>query len=294
MTRFRFSRLALALSLSVSAASAFHVDWDARAGTTWTENIGRSSRPTDWRDALSLEAGIIGTTRRTLAPNLTAALGLGVEGTSVPDYDRLSHVLAGPRVGLSYKAGLGPYVPVLSASGSANYREGPLHEARGWIVAGEVAASQRVTDQLKVVATGEWQEAYARQAAFTNRYQRLRAELVWDVTSRWQATAGYGKLWGDVTANASWPVWGTALGGGLGPAVQAYYRGTGQAVTNIFAPGWVSYRVKAEVTSWWLGLSPALTDASALALRYENNHTVNKVGVAYQMDQWSLSYLYRF
>jgi hypothetical protein len=65
-------------------------------------------------------------------------------------------------------------------------------------------------------------------------------------------------------------------------------------VTHLFGPAWVTYRVTGRVSFWWLELSPVLGPNTSLPIRYDSLFSVNKIGIKYRQDQWSVSLLHRF
>ena len=56
----------------------------------------------------------------------------------------------------------------------------------------------------------------------------------------------------------------------------------------------MTYRVTGRVSFWWLELSPAIGRDTSLPVRYESRFSVNKVGVKYRQDIWSIQLLHRF
>jgi hypothetical protein len=114
------------------------------------------------------------------------------------------------------------------------------------------------------------------------------------VTDRWQLSGGAARLEGEITANAANAVYMAALSGNFGPAIQSYYRSIPWHVTGTFGPGWIAYRVEAKADLWWLGVTPALGEHTSLPLRYEHVEVVNRVGVAYVSEFWSLGLVHRF
>lgn len=264
------------------------------AAAAWAENVSRSSSPLDWADAMSYEAALTASHHRQLAPNLTGQFWLQAGVFTRPRYDENNEITLGPGAGLSRKFGLGPLAPVVSAEAGFVHKAARIGGNTGWTARAALTASKRLHPAWRLSATGDWHNHYARSSTYDVRYQRLFGELAWDFTDRWQLTYGYGRLWGDFTANASPVIWPRAIGGLLGPVIADYYNAMPWEVTDAYGPGWVTYRVYGKARLWWLQLSPALTANTALALRYDSQFAINKVNVRYRTDIWTLSLLHSF
>lgn len=99
---------------------------------------------------------------------------------------------------------------------------------------------------------------------------------------------------GEVTANAEWDVWWTAISGGFGPRIQDYYNRTAWQVTNTFGKGWVAYRVNCAADFTWVQLSYALDDNTSIPLRLEHVTVINRAAVRYDSNLVSLNIVHRF
>lgn len=288
---------ASSLSLQLHAAgepAGLPFNLKLTSAAAWAENISRSSSPVDWADAMSYEAALTASRSRQLAPNLTGQLWLQAGVFTRPRYDKNNEINLGPGAGLSRKFGLGPLAPVVSAEASFLHKSARIGGNSGWTAHAALSASKRVHEAWRISATGDWHNHYARSSTYDVRYRRLFSELSWDITDRWQLTYGYGRLWGDFTANASPIIWPRAIGGLLGAAIADYYNAMPWEVTDSYGPDWVTYRVHGKARLWWLQLSPALTANTSLALRYDSNFAINKVNVRYRTDIWTLSLLHNF
>jgi hypothetical protein len=51
--------------------------------------------------------------------------------------------------------------------------------------------------------------------------------------------------------------------------------------------------VSGHADFWWLELAPALGPRSTLALRYEQADAVNRVGIKYRQERWTVGLLLR-
>lgn len=282
------------LILSTARPECFAADLRLAATTTWAENITRASATSDWRDAWRHELhGSLSTFRQWTAGLITVGR-IDADIEHAPRYDLLDAVSAGIGLHARQKFGLGAYAPVATLDTGLRRREARHRGDDGWTATAALGLSKRFTSAWRASLTADRRSHFAREDNFYTRDRRLFATVSWDVTPRLQLTHGNGRLWGYFVANASSRVWSQALAGSLGPHISSYYRTIPQGVTGIFGPGWVTYQISGHVNFWWLELSPAIGRNTSLPLRFENRSAVNRAGVKYRQDLWSLQLLHRF
>jgi hypothetical protein len=287
----------LAALLSAAArAEPLRLPISARmeASTTWAENIARSSSPTNWIDALRHEARVTASLLTPLQTGVSLITEVDAGYESVPRFTRNTTFSAGARAQLRWKFGLGAYAPVLSTEVALARREARIAGDDSWLASGALRFSRRFTESWWASLTGDWSQNYAAHAPFDTRHHRVFGSVTYDLNAAWQLAYGRGSLWGDVTANASGNIWARALAGLISPAVGQYYNTVAYETTDSYGAGWVSYRVTARSDFWWLELAPALGRNTSLPLRYESSYTVNRVGITYRQDLWTLGLLHRF
>lgn len=264
------------------------------AAASWAENISRSSAPADWRDALSLQSRATWGIQRQSAAGLLARGELGAGLLHVPRYDRLDAATAGVSGLLRKKFGFGAFAPSVALEGGLQAREARLGGDDGWTASAALGVTRRLNTSWRVGATADWQEHHGASAVYDTAHHRVFGTVTWDLNDRWSLSHGNGRLSGQFTANASGPVWASALAGGFGRPLADYYATVPRIVSEIFGPHWVTYRVEGRVNFWWLELSPALGRNTSLPLRYESLFSVNKAGIKYRQDIWSLQVVHRF
>ncbi|MEX2044349.1 MAG: hypothetical protein WD941_03285 [Opitutus sp.] len=292
MSRFRHPALALALLAFVPSSRALNLRLEAT--TIWAENVSRSAAQSDWRDAWTHEAGAsLGMFREWRTGFITSG-EISARAGHTPAFPKLDVFSFGPSVQLRQKFGLGAFAPSLAIDGGIQNRQARLDAEDGWTATAGLSFTKRLTHSWRATVTGDWQQHYAGSSIFDTRHHRFFGFVTWDVNNRWQLSLGGGRLWGDFAAAASWAVWERALAGALGTPISEYYNTVSWGVTELFGPDWVSYRVRGRVSFWWLELSPAIGRNTSLPLRYESRFSVNKVGVKYRQDLWSLQVLHRF
>lgn len=287
------ARIALPLLLcALPAARATNARLEA--SSTWAENINRASGPADWRDTWRHEArGALGLTHEWFTGFIaTGELGATLE--HVQEFEKLSAASAGASVSLRQKFGLGAFAPHLALDLALRRRDTRLDFDDGWTTTAALRLAKRVTPTLRAALHGDWEQHYARSAIFDTNHHRAFATVAWDIFPWLQLSHGNGRLWGAFTANASAAIWPRALSGVLGSHISNYYNTVPWTVTDAFGPGWVTYRVDGRVSFYWLELSPALGRNTSLPLRFENRVSINKVGVKYRQDLWTISLLHRF
>lgn len=278
------------------ASGAFAEVWpgDLSARSSWAENISRTSDAATARNAAVHELTASTGVARQLASGWLATADGSVSWETVPKFEALDVWRFSLRGGLRRKFGLGPLAPTLQVDASAlqaafeeNGRSGTQLQAGWWL-------GKRFTSTWRASVGAEWTRYSAKHAPFDVRHNRIFLETVWDATDRWQVSAGAARLEGEITANAANRVYMNALAGGFGPAIQGYYRSIPWHVTGTFGPGWIAYRVDAEADVWWAAIIPALGENTSVPLRYERVDVVNRVGVRYVSEFWSLGLRHRF
>jgi hypothetical protein len=258
------------------------------------DNISRTSHEPSRKDAETYELNLASTHARQLAPNLLLVATGEAATLNVPDYELNDNVRVTGRLALRRKFGLGPQATVLQFSAGATYKAARFGADRGWTTEAGLQLSKRVLPNLRLAALTSWLEHNARSATFDLNQHSYGIEAQWDINERWTLSGSASRLEGDIVANASWPIWGTALGGGFGPAVQQYYTARPWTTTNLYGTGWVSYNVEADVDLWSVSLGYALSGHTSLELRKSAAYVVNVLGIAYPTDSWSLSLTHRF
>ncbi len=291
------SRPTVCISLALFAfggSQAAAMNLRMEASTAWAENISRSSAASDWRDAQKFEMNTALSLLREWHTGFVTSGELGVGFERVPRYTKLDTFTAGTAVQVRQKFGFGAYAPVLSLDAGLRARAAQLDASDGWTATAGLRLAKRLTPSWRVAATGDWQQHYARNAIFDTKHHRAFGTVTWDFNERWSLTHGNGRLWGSFTANASAAVWSRALSGALGSNISTYYNTIHWGVTGTYGPRWVSYLVDGRISFWWLELSPAIGRNTSLPLRYDSLFSVNKVGVKYRQDVWTVQVLHRF
>jgi hypothetical protein len=285
---------ALSLGLALLALPLRALEIGAQAGVTWAGNLSRTSYVPSQQSAVLYTAQIDARRSRLLDGDWLLSLS-GAAGTElVPRFAALDSFHGGLHVQLRRKFGVGPLAPVLDFNGGLtgySVREGGRS---GWKAEAGLSLGRRLTETWRVSATGAWEEYFAAHDAFDVGQRSLALESIWDLTERWQLGAGARRLWGRLTANARYDIYDMALEGDFGPAIRDYYRSIPYEVSNTFGPGWVAYRVDCHADLWWVHLSAVLGPHTSLPLRYESALVVNRVGVHYRSDFWSLGLVHRF
>lgn len=283
--------LGLGLGLIPAAAAASSV----QASTAWIDNLSRTSHGPTQKSARVDEVAVRFTTTRQLARDWLLFTEAGASLQHVDRFDALDRAGATGQLTLRRKFGLGSYAPIVEASGSLAghaYRESGRN---GWQPDVTVRFGKRLAESWRAAAGAGWTHLVAREEPYDVTTRRLFLELHHDVADGWQVGVGAARQWGEFTANAAGAIWAQAIGGGLGPVIFNHYNTLAWAVTDTYGPGWVAYRVRdSRADSWWAELAPALTDRTALAVRYGAVRVTNAIGIEYDTSTWTLSLVHRF
>jgi hypothetical protein len=271
---------------------SLHLTASATAG--WTNNHSRTSAVATRKDSDTYEFSLGGSQPRQLAPSLLLITSEEISALRVQDFHLADHLRVGGRLVLQRKFGLGPLAPVLQVSGGLAYKSARFEGDRGWTTEAGLQFAKRILPGLRLAVGAQWLEHSARSNVFDLVQHAFSGDVSWDVSDRWSLAASVSRLEGDIVANAAWPVWAQALGGGFGPVVQNYYTSRPWSRTHLYGPDWVSYNVEADVDLWSASLSYRASDRTTLELRKSAAFVVNRIGVRYPTDTWSLGLHHRF
>ena len=285
---------ALAQNRPPPAAWLENLAFTATASSTWTGNISRTSHEPTRKDATSHEIHLSADQHRQVAASWLMHFGAEASYLAVPEYALTANFKIGPRLGLQHKFGLGPLAPVLQFDTAYSYKSARLAADRGWTAEAGLRLAKRLNSSLKIAASWQGLEHYARSAPFDLQQRTLAVEAIWDINERWRLSGTTSRLSGHVVANAAGPIWAQAIGGGFGPTVFKYYNSIPWEVTELYGPGWVSYNVEADVDLWSSTVSCAVTERTTLELRAGGAYVVNKINISYPTDSWGLSLVHRF
>jgi hypothetical protein len=266
----------------------------ATGTANWVENLSRTSYQPTRKNGATYELDLSASRHEQLAPAWLLHAGADATLFSAPDYDLTTYLALGPRVGLQRKFGLGPLAPVLQLDAALSYKSARLAADRGWTSEASLRLAKRFDSSFKAGLAGQWLEHNASSAPFDLQQRSLSVDATWDITERWSLTGSAGRLSGNIVANAAWPVWAQAIGGGLGPVISTYYNSRPWEVSQLYGSGWVSYNVEAHVDLWSLAASCTLSDRTTAEFRYGSAFVVNKIGVRYPQESWGLSLVHRF
>ena len=266
----------------------------ASGTANWVENLSRTSFEPTRKNAETYQLDLSATRHQQLAPDWLLHGGIDATYFTAPDYDLTSYFKLGPRLGVQRKFGLGPLAPVLQLDTALSYKASRLDADRGWTAEIGLRLAKRFTSSFKASLSGQWLEHDARSATFDLDQHSFAVDASWDLTEHWSFSGSAGRLSGNIVANAAWPVWAQAIGGGFGPTVANYYNSRPWEVTELYGPGWVSYNVEADVDLWSLAAAYTISDRTTAELRYSSAFVVNKIGVRYPTDSWGLSVVHRF
>jgi len=301
MTHLR--QLGLLFSIPAAVISAFgqtgaswlqDLHFKASATAAWTDNISRTSFLPTSKDAASYEFAVGASNARQLAPNLLLEVGADAAALSIPDFDRNNHFTIGPRLGLQRKFGLGPLAPVLRLDTAYTYKSARIQANTGWTAEAALRYSQRITSSVKIGASGEWLEHYARRSTYDIQQRTVSIDASWDISEHWRLSGSAGRLNGRIVANAAPQIWSQAITGGLGATVFNYYTTIPWQVVDSYGPGWTAYNVAAHADLWSIALATTLSDRTTFELRTSSFYVVNKIDVRYSTKSVGLSLIHRF
>ncbi|OHE82959.1 MAG: hypothetical protein A3G75_09315 [Verrucomicrobia bacterium RIFCSPLOWO2_12_FULL_64_8] len=255
-------RRTLALSLVIGVATALagrSESWAPALTTAVTgdDNLSNSDRGPDEVSALLFEVELDARTRRQLSRNLALSYGAAAAVEAVPEFSALDTGRLGPRLGLHWKSGLGPYAPGLHLESTADWIT--VRETDRGGLAGSLALSwtKRWTDvdrcEIGVAATRH----DARGPVFSRTGWTAGGHYTRDLSERWSLQAGLQYREGDVVSHATPPR----------PDLVAHARA--RTPVSTFDRSFVAYRLEAQTWSASAGMTCSLNNHTALGFQFE-------------------------
>lgn len=280
----------------VALAPSLRADlrWAASGRAGWAENVSRSSSPLNWRDSAILESALEATYPRAFARNWLLLASAHADTFTVRDFALNNTFSLGPLLDLQRKFGLGPYAPTLRSHLGLTYRDARLGGATGWTTDAGLQFSQRFSSTFRASASYDWSQHAAGTPTFDVRHRIATARLTWDFADRWQLSASFARLNGQLVAEASFAVFNRALAGDFGPLVAQSYNARPFSITDSYGPRWYSYRIDGRADTSTLALAYALSDHTRLDLRLASSRVLNNAQIRYKSDTSSLGITHRF
>lgn len=270
------------------------LDYTTRATYTYTENHGRASGASDFRDGSAAKAEVIVGTGKQIARDVTLRLQLEGAALASWDYEKLGEATVGPRAIVRKKFGLGPTAPTVSFETAALGKVARVDEQNGVTFQGALTVSKRFNSVFSSRIRADWQEQVADHNVFDTQHIGVEASLSLDLSDRLRFSIGGGYVNGLVTAGASKARLDNAKLGALGQRIADYYNSVPSATTGAYEANWQAYRVEGDSDYVFFDFSPAITDSLSLAFRYERVHFTNIVSVTYRQDVFSAGVVYSF
>jgi len=256
------------------------------ASATWEDNITRTPFAGAMHDAFTYTLGGDAEWHDQLSRDIALQYGAGAELEHCPKYDGLDRVEGSLKAALRRKVGLGPYAPAFRAEvcySASSYRDSQHDGTR---FTANLSWSQRWNDSWQTVVAANYLQNDGRAACYDYHNRGLSAEARYDLTERWQISAGARRQFGEQVVYA----W---LGGAGAAYPYAYATWKNAVEIPTFGRNWYGYTIDAHADSFWLELSPALGSNSSLPLRFEQTAVVGR-GEGFHTRLLSLSFVKRF
>ena len=282
------------LALGGSATLRADLRWAASGRAGWAENVSRSSSPLNWQDSAVLESTLEATYPRAFARNWLLLASAHADTFTVRNFALNNTLALGPRLDLQRKFGLGPYAPTVRSHFGFTYRDARLRGATGWTSDAGLQFSKRFSPAFRVSAGYDWSQHAAPAPTFDVRHRIATGKFTWDFTDRWQLSAAFSRLDGQLVAEASFAVFNRHLAGDFGPLVAQSYNARPFLITDSYGPRWYSYRIDGRAETSTLALAYTLSDHTTLDFRLESTRVVNEAFVRYKSDTSSVGLTHRF
>lgn len=272
--------------------AAFQPSFSAAVGRV--DNISRTSDVATRRDATTYE-GVLAVVRSQQL-NRAWSLTTGADVTTFlePAFDRNEFTSIAGRLAVQRKAGLGPLAPVLRFETALLHHGARFRSHQGVGVETGAQLSKRLTSSVRVAASLQWRELFARTETFDTNQRAVAVEGTWDVAERWSLAGAVRYAEGRFLTHVSPTNWSRALAGTLGPDAARVYASIPREVTGLYGPNWLTYRPRAHVTTGSVSLLFALNDHASAELQGSTATLVDEADIRAPTQSLTLRLGYRF
>ncbi len=256
----------LALAVLVAAPLALRADWltDASLTAVWNDNVSNAAARSDRCAALHFDTALSLTERAGLTPSLALIYGGELSADLWTRYNGLNTVAFGPTFTLSYKGGLGPYIPTYALRARGSYSS--TQEAARTGPTGSVAFvyTERLTEPMQFRFTAESSRLAADRAVYSRTGTELTGEIIRDVGTDW--TFIYAVRWrrGDVLSYAT------------PPRPDLVTLSGEREASNTFGRPFVAYTLDGTTVAGALTLSRALSQWTSFHIGFEWRETTRQ------------------
>ncbi len=259
-----------------------------------TNNISRTFNEPTRKDATTWNFTVNGSTHRQVSRE--TMLGLSAEAGSIlePSFDRNNRSFFGARANAQWKFGLGPFAPILHGDLGLTYQATDLKSARGFTTDFTLRAAKRIQPAVRMSVFARWSDHAARGRTFDTTQREAGIDVTWDFAEQWSFSASAAWQDGDLVVNASPVVWKAALADGANPRATAYYQTVDREVTELYGPGWVSYKNDARTNLWSAAVAYRASDELTLELHFSDLYVVNHVDARYPSRSLGLTVSWHF
>lgn len=255
-------------------------------------NLSRAQLAQDIKGDNAWLFSTAGGTAYQLADGSRIKLAVTLTGSDYQRYDGLDNLNLGLQLAYIRKFGLGPYVPELHLSLSANrldYRDA-LRD--GWLSAGEIEIIKRLSERARVKL-----EYVVEQRKSDRLGTRVLPEIgadVYDLTSRNLTVGGEYSLHPQYVLSATYSRRDGDIVSTTLRNLPVFLASSAIAADPVFGPERYAYKMKALTRGLTLGVSRIIGAQASLTLGFEHLDSRGPDGIDYTSNLVRATYLHQF
>lgn len=283
------------LGLHTMDACAGWID-DAGIELRFDDNVTRAQLDQDIKSDMALVASASGGTWYQVTDNSRLSLTLSLSVSDYQRYHGLDNLNAGLNVTYRWKFGLGPYVPELYVSGGATRLQYKDRMRNGWLYAGEIGISKRLSDQASIRMSYQAEKRKSDNVddpIFIPFLPPLAAN-VFDLTSHNLSFGGDYSFHPDYVLSASYTIRNGDIVSTTLRNIPILLASSALAADPVFGPDRFAYTMYARTHSLSFGVSRVIGRQSSLTFGYDHHISRAEGGIDYTSNLIRTTYLYQF
>jgi hypothetical protein len=260
------------------------------------DNITRAQLDEDIKSDAVLDVSAAGGMGYQLTDNSRLSLTLSLLASAYRNYPGLNNLNAGLDLTYRWKFGFGPYVPELHLSGGATRLQYNDSMRNGWLYAGTIGLSKRLSDQagLRIAYQVEQRKSDTVAAPIFIPFLPPIAADVFDLTSRNLSFGGEYSFHPDYVLSASYTIRDGDIVSTTLRNIPILLASNALAEDPVFGPERFAYKMQARTNSVSLGVSRVIGRQTSFTVGYAHHVSRAEGGINYKSNLVRATYLYQF
>lgn len=256
------------------------------------DNITRAQLDQDIKSDTALVVSAAGGTGYQVTDNSRLSLTLPLSASAYQHYHGLNNLNAGLDLTYRWKFGLGHYAPELHLSGSATRLQYQDAMRNGWLYAGEIGISKRLSDRMGLRMT--YQAEQRKSDTVAPRIVPFMPADVFDLRSRNLSFGGDYSFHPDYVFSAAYTVRNGDIVSTTLRNMPIFLASSALAEDSVFGPQRYAYKLRARTQGLNLGVSHIIGRQTSVTFGYEHYVSHAEGGIDYKSNLVRATYLYQF